>query len=373
MDVTLKNSEHCESSTKVASGIFGSLCIIDFEEFEKQKLTVAEIVNPLDTFQMENCSVVITDPSHKYVKVDQVYNNKAILKCVMEQYAIAERFQFKTKRSNSIRLDLGVDITYMLAWRAKQRALISLRGMPRGSYNKLPEYLYILGITYPGSHIRLQKTDEDRFLYLFVALDPFTKGFDHCRPVVVVSGSHLRGPYNGTFVAASTTDGACHIFPLAYNVLDSENDASWTCFFEQLRESYGERNNMCIVSDRNKNIIKEILKINEAMSTRLMIFSSTEYVHNVNDKGRNYIVCLQKKRRTCGSFQYEEISCEHAWAVLKFKSLGPDEFCSNLYTPTTVLKTCDFSIYPLPNKTEWVVPRYIMTDLVLPPEFKRLP
>ncbi|KAH0720125.1 hypothetical protein KY284_005155 [Solanum tuberosum] len=249
-----------------------------------------------------------------------------------------------------MKLDLGVDITYMLAWRAKQRALISLRGTPGGSYSKLPKYLYILGITYPGSHIRLQKTDEDRFLYLFVALDPFTKGFDHCRPVIVVSGSHLRGPYNGTFVATSTTDGACHIFPLAYNVLDSENDASWTCFFEQLRESYGERNNMCIVSDRNKSIIKEILKINEAMSTRLM-----------------------KKMCTSGSFQYEEISCEHAWAVLKFKSLGPDEFCSNLYTPTTVLKTSDFSIYPLPNKTEWVVPGYIMTDLVLPPEFKRLP
>ncbi|XP_049360833.1 uncharacterized protein LOC125825548 [Solanum verrucosum] len=117
----------------------------------------------------------------------------------------------------------------------------------------------------------------------------------------------------------------------------------------------------------------EILKINEAMSTRLLVFPSTEYVHNVNDKGRNYIVCLQKKMCTCGRFQYEEIPCDHAWAVLKFKSLGPDEFCSNLYTPTIVLKTYGFPIYPLPDKTEWVVPGYIMTDLVLPPEFKRPP
>ncbi|KAK6791368.1 hypothetical protein RDI58_010449 [Solanum bulbocastanum] len=90
-----------------------------------------------------------------------------------------------------MKLDLGVDITYMLAWRAKERALISLRGTPGGSYSKLPEYLHILGITYPGSHVRLKKTDEDRFLYLFVALDPFIKGFDHCRPIVVVDGSHF--------------------------------------------------------------------------------------------------------------------------------------------------------------------------------------
>ncbi|XP_015167011.1 uncharacterized protein [Solanum tuberosum] len=103
------------------------------------------------------------------------------------------------------------------------------------------------------------------------------------------------------------------------------------------------------------------------------LFPSTEYVHNVNDKGRNYIVCLQKKMCTCGSFQYEEIPCEHVWAVLKFKSLRPDEFCSNLYTPTIVLKTYGFPIYPLPDKTEWVVRGYIMTDLVLPPEFKRPP
>ncbi|KAH0692936.1 hypothetical protein KY285_020033 [Solanum tuberosum] len=107
-----------------------------------------------------------------------------------------------------MKLDLGVDITYMFAWRAKERALISLRGTPGGSYSKLPDYLYILDITYPGSHIRLKKTNEDRFLYLFVALDPFIKGFDNCRPVVVVDGSHLRGPYNGTFIAARTTDGA---------------------------------------------------------------------------------------------------------------------------------------------------------------------
>ena len=47
-----------------------------------------------------------------------------------------------------MKLDLGVDISYMLAWRAKERVLISLKGTPGGSYNKLPLYLYILGITY---------------------------------------------------------------------------------------------------------------------------------------------------------------------------------------------------------------------------------
>uniref|UniRef100_A0A0V0HS44 Putative ovule protein n=1 Tax=Solanum chacoense TaxID=4108 RepID=A0A0V0HS44_SOLCH len=66
----------------------------------------------------------------------------------------------------------------------------------------------MMNITYPNSHIRLKKTDKNEFLYLFVALNNCIQGFNHCRPVIVVDGSHLRGPYNGTFVAASTMDGA---------------------------------------------------------------------------------------------------------------------------------------------------------------------
>ena len=84
----------------------------------------------------------------------------------------------------------------------------SLRGTPAASYAKLPAYLYMMDITYPGSHIRMKKSTNNEFLYLFVALNTFIQGFNHCRPVVVVDGSHLRGPYNGTFVAASTTNGA---------------------------------------------------------------------------------------------------------------------------------------------------------------------
>ena len=54
----------------------------------------------------------------------------------------------------------------------------------------------------------MQKTEEDEFIYLFVALRPFIRGFDYCRPIVVVDGAHLIGAYKGTFVSASTLDWA---------------------------------------------------------------------------------------------------------------------------------------------------------------------
>ena len=48
---------------------------------------------------------------------------------------------------------------------------------------------------------------------------------------------------------------------MAYGVLDSENDASWTWFFENLKEAYGERRNMCVVSYRNTSIIKALTEV----------------------------------------------------------------------------------------------------------------
>ena len=93
---------------------------------------------------------------------------------------------------DDIKLDLGIDINYMLAWRSKEKALESIMGQPAASYGKLLGYLYTLDKTYPGSHIRMQKTPNDEFLYVFIALDAFIKGFDHCRPIVVVDASHLK-------------------------------------------------------------------------------------------------------------------------------------------------------------------------------------
>ncbi|XP_016486286.2 uncharacterized protein LOC107806614 [Nicotiana tabacum] len=142
---------------------------------------------------------------------------------------------------NDVKSDFGVDVSYMLAWRAKEKAMNFLRGEPADSYNKLSGYLYTIDMTYPGSHI--------------------TMGFDHCRPIVVVDTNHRKSAYTRTFVSASTLDGAVHILPLAYGVIDSENDVAWSWFFEQFKEACGQRENMCIISDRNKSIIKYVSRV----------------------------------------------------------------------------------------------------------------
>ncbi|XP_075080644.1 uncharacterized protein LOC107816716 [Nicotiana tabacum] len=130
-----------------------------------------------------------------------------------------------------IQLDMlsehDVNLTYMQAWRAKEKALQFLRGYPVDSYNKLPSYLYILEKTYLGSVVRLKKTEDDCFLYVFVVICTSISGWEYCRPVVVVDGTFLKSSYRRIMLIASTMDAAGTILPLAYAVIDSENDALW--------------------------------------------------------------------------------------------------------------------------------------------------
>ena len=68
--------------------------------------------------------------------------------------------------------------------------------------------MYILEKTYPGSVVKLQKTDDDCFLYAFIALSKSIKGWEHCRPVIVVDGTFLKSAYMGIMLTASIMDAA---------------------------------------------------------------------------------------------------------------------------------------------------------------------
>ncbi|XP_069145463.1 uncharacterized protein [Solanum lycopersicum] len=254
----------------------------------------------------------------------------------------------------------GVEISYQQAWRDRERALEMLKGKPSEGYKQMPRYIWMLNKVYPNSYIRMQKTEDNKFMYLFIALRPLIRGFDYCRPVVVVDAAHLGGAYKGTFVSASTLDGAGCILPLAYGVVDTENDCSWTWFFENFKNAFGERENMCIVSDRNESIIKSVVP-------------SSEYIFTVHEAGKRYIVCIERKTCTCGRFQHDEIPCAHAIAVLKHKNVtNLQPYCSDYYKPYALEKTYEVVMVPMPDKEDWNVPEHVLDEIVRPPRYRRL-
>ncbi|KAH0736956.1 hypothetical protein KY290_035661 [Solanum tuberosum] len=523
----------------------GEIICVEGTERDTEALALVESrICDLDYIPELNATNYITDSNCTDVKTGQLYKDKGTLIAVMEKYKIKNNFNFRVKRSDKrrsscrkksdvfkvryfnnehmcpmrdriltkvqatvgfisgvtapklfnhkrihtpqdviedIRAIYGVEISYQQAWRAKERALEMLKGKPLEGYKHMPRYIWMLNNV----------------------------------PVVVVDAAHLGGAYKGTFVSASTLDGAGCIFPLAYGVVDTENDCSWTWFFEQFKNAFGERENMCIVSDRNESIMKsvsivfpnvphcaciwhlwknvcsnfkrskntlsdifssmakayrkedfdklmakvvkvdhrvkdyledagyekwsrvhsivnrgrmmtsniaecingclvdarrltiidfleearllfgswnyknkeiasytketlgrrfeEVLIVNASKSSNMKVVPSSEYIFSVYQAGRRYIVCLERKICTCGRFQYDEIPCEHAIAVLKHKNVTDmHPYCSDYYKPDALEKPYEVPMVPMPDKEDWTVPDYVLDEIVLPPRYRRL-
>ena len=72
----------------------------------------------------------------------------------------------------------GVEISYQQTWRAREHALEMLKGKPSEGYKQMLRYIWMLNKVYQNSYIRMQKTEDNKFMYLFIALRPLIKGFD---------------------------------------------------------------------------------------------------------------------------------------------------------------------------------------------------
>ncbi|XP_024042932.1 uncharacterized protein LOC112099718 [Citrus clementina] len=182
---------------------------------------------------------------------------------------IAQNIQFKYDGSSSsyraadIRQDFqqqyGYDISYHKAWRARECAMQIVRGSPEESYKLLPQYMAMLEKKNLGARTFLEIDNTNHFKYFFMAIGSSLRGFSSSiRLVIAIDGTFLKGKYKGTMFIATCKDGNNQIYPLAFGVGDSENDASWLWFFTKLRESIGEVENLVFISDRHPSIKKSV-------------------------------------------------------------------------------------------------------------------
>ncbi|KAH0672733.1 hypothetical protein KY284_023820 [Solanum tuberosum] len=103
--------------------------------------------------------------------------------------------------------------------------------------------------------------DSHRFMYYFLAFGACIKGFAHMRKVIAVDGIHLHGKYEGVLLSVVVQDKENHIYPIAFCVMDKENDASWTFFFEKLKEIVVNEPDLCFIYDRHKSITNSIVNV----------------------------------------------------------------------------------------------------------------
>ena len=88
------------------------------------------------------------------------------------------------------------------------------------------------------------------------------------------------------FVATSK-NGNNQIYPLAFEIGDSENDASWECFLTKLYDVIGHVDDLVVVSDRHGGIEKTVQKLFPHASHGVCTYHLGE---NLKTKFKNVVV-----------------------------------------------------------------------------------
>ncbi|KAH9751900.1 SWIM-type domain-containing protein [Citrus sinensis] len=158
--------------------------------------------------------------------------------------------------------EFGYEISYHKAWKAREFAMEMVRGTPAHSYHLLLSYMAMVEKKNLGSRTFIEKEENDsanNFKYCFMAIGSSLRGFTSCiRPVIAVDGTFMKGRYKRTSFVATSLDGNNQLYPVAFGVGDSENDASWEWFFTKLRESIGNVPNLVFISDHHGSIKKAV-------------------------------------------------------------------------------------------------------------------
>ncbi|XP_024016128.1 uncharacterized protein LOC112089291 [Eutrema salsugineum] len=86
----------------------------------------------------------------------------------------------------------GIKVEYLKAHRVLKYAQKLVRGSSENGYEELPSYLYMIRRANPGTFIKLEVDEEDKFKFMFIAFGACIHGFPFMRKVVVVDGCIQR-------------------------------------------------------------------------------------------------------------------------------------------------------------------------------------
>ncbi|XP_062083776.1 uncharacterized protein LOC133790216 [Humulus lupulus] len=101
-------------------------------------------------------------------------------------------------------------------------------------------------------------TKDNRFLYCLFSLGVSIMGFKWCRPVICEDDTVLKIKYGGHMLCAVALDANNQLYPIAFSIVDSENQNSWTYFMRKLKESIRDVNNLDFVSYIHASIIQAL-------------------------------------------------------------------------------------------------------------------
>jgi hypothetical protein len=88
------------------------------------------------------------------------------------------------------------------------------------------------------------------------------KAFKHYCDVLSIDGMFLMGKYEGTMIIAIGIDAVCQLMPLAFAIIEKENNGSWGCFLHLVRRVViGPGHDICVISDIHDEIVNTVREV----------------------------------------------------------------------------------------------------------------
>jgi hypothetical protein len=179
------------------------------------------------------CSIITEHTCHSE-GVEQTHRNITSSFVAKHMYGfIIDKMDFEPKQIiRHIEKSLQYKISYVKAWRAKQKVFKMRFGTYEASYDNLPLMLQTICARNHGSAFAIHDlpTTGDGPTIMqraFFCPGACVKAFQYCLPMLCIDGTFLTGKYKGTILTAIGVVFNNQIVPVAFAFVESENTESW--------------------------------------------------------------------------------------------------------------------------------------------------
>ncbi|XP_028079644.1 uncharacterized protein LOC114281398 [Camellia sinensis] len=111
--------------------------------------------------------------------------------------------------------EYGLDISYRVAWFGVEKARGEVYGDHATSFDQLRWYSNAVMQKNPNSYINFEFDQKiGRFVRYFISFRACIDGFNHCRPLLFLDGTFLKGRFKGNLLAVTAKEANQGLFPV---------------------------------------------------------------------------------------------------------------------------------------------------------------